>query len=100
MTFGEKLRSLRESAGLSQEGLARASNLSTSTISKMEQRAIDPSWTTVQALARALGVSCEAFQEDSASAPAPPPAEDLEAQTRSKKGKAAGLAGKKRKGKE
>ena len=68
MTFGERLKELREAAGLSQDGLARAAGLSTSTVAKIERLDIDPSWTTVQALARALGVSTEAFQDE---APAP-----------------------------
>lgn len=59
--FGPRLKELREKAGLTQEGLARAAGLSSSFVSKIEQRSPDPSWTTVQALARALGVSCEAF---------------------------------------
>jgi transcriptional regulator with XRE-family HTH domain len=68
MTFGGRLKELREAAGLSQDGLARQAGLSTSTVAKIERLDIDPSWTTVQALAKALGVSTEAFQED---APAP-----------------------------
>jgi transcriptional regulator with XRE-family HTH domain len=68
MTFGERLKELREAAGLSQEALARAAGLSTSTVAKTEQRDIDPSWSTVQALAKALGVSSEDFREG-----APPP---------------------------
>jgi transcriptional regulator with XRE-family HTH domain len=75
MTFGERLRELREQAGLSQEALARAAGISTSTVSKMEQRTIDPSWSTVRALARALGVRCEAFETDTPDAgPADQPA--------------------------
>jgi transcriptional regulator with XRE-family HTH domain len=74
MTFGERLKELREAAGMSQEALARAANISTSTVSKMEQRTIDPSWSTVQALARALGVSCQAFESDAPVEQAEPPA--------------------------
>ncbi|HEY7328761.1 MAG TPA: helix-turn-helix transcriptional regulator [Gemmataceae bacterium] len=75
MSFGERLKELREAAGLSQDKLARAADLSTSTVAKMEQRAIDPSWSTVQALARALGVSVQAFEDDAgrAATPAPSP---------------------------
>ena len=68
MTFGERLKELREAAALSQDGLARQAGLSTSTVAKIERLDMDPSWTTVQALARALGVSTEAFQDE---APAP-----------------------------
>lgn len=82
MTFGERLKALRESAGMSQETLARAAGVSTSTVSKMEQRSIDPSWSTVQALARALGVDCTAFQADDADQAEAAPAK----KTRKRKG--------------
>jgi transcriptional regulator with XRE-family HTH domain len=72
-TFGNHLRRLREKAGLTQEGLARAANLSVSGISKLEHAGMDPSWSTVQALARALGVDCKAFEEvEETQSPAPP----------------------------
>ena len=61
----------REAAGLSQEALARAANVSTSTVCKMEQRDVDPSWSTVQALARALGLTTHAFEEDAGQAEPP-----------------------------
>jgi transcriptional regulator with XRE-family HTH domain len=64
MEFGDRLKELREAAGLSQEGLARAAGISTSAVSKLEQKLVDPGWQTVQALARALGVSCQAFESD------------------------------------
>jgi len=66
MTFGERLRQLREAAGLTQEGLARNANMSLSAISKMELKNIDPSWSTVQRLARALAVGVAAFDTDQA----------------------------------
>jgi hypothetical protein len=54
----------------------------------MEQRAIDPSWSTVQALSAALGVSCEAFQDTDGGAKgaASSPGKDKPAGTK-KKGK-------------
>jgi transcriptional regulator with XRE-family HTH domain len=64
MPFSERLKALREAAGMTQEGLARKAGLSTSTISKLEQRGVDPAWSTVQRLALALGVRVEAFEED------------------------------------
>jgi transcriptional regulator with XRE-family HTH domain len=67
-SFGERLKELRETAGVSQDGLARLACLSTSTVAKIERLNIDPSWTTVQALAKALGVTTEAF---ACAAPAP-----------------------------
>ena len=72
--FNERLRELRAASGLSQDGLARASGLSVSAVSKLEQHgAIDPSWSTVQRLAKGLGVSVLAFLDDEQPAPAPAP---------------------------
>jgi transcriptional regulator with XRE-family HTH domain len=62
-SFNRRLRELRGRAGLTQEQVARATGLSTSAVSKLEQHDIDPSWSTVQALAKALGVEVTAFQE-------------------------------------
>jgi transcriptional regulator with XRE-family HTH domain len=63
--FSTRLRALRERAGLTQEGLARAANLSTATVAKLERKGKeqDPSWSTVLALADALGVSVEEFRD-------------------------------------
>lgn len=58
----KKLRQFRESAGLTQEALARATGLSLSAVTKLERGGIDPSWSTVQRLARALGVNVLAFE--------------------------------------
>ncbi len=74
MTFGERLKKLREAAGLSQDKLAHAAGLSTSTISKIEQQAIDPVWSTVEKLGRALGVDCRAFHLEDAGQAEPAPA--------------------------
>ena len=71
-TFNERLKQLRDKAGLTQEALARAAGISVSAVSKLEQTAIDPSWSTVQALARALGVECKALKEEAAAAEAKP----------------------------
>ena len=59
--FGRVLRVLRSEAGLSQQQLAVAAGLSVSFVAKLEQTDSDPSWTTVQKIARALGVDCNAF---------------------------------------
>lgn len=69
MTFGQRLRQLRKAAGLTQEALARNANLSLSALCKMELRNVDPSWSTVQRLARALGVSIAEF--DTQETPSP-----------------------------
>ncbi len=65
-SFGERLRDLRKQADKTQEGLARAANVSTSSVSKLEAGTVEPSWAMVQALAKALGVGVEAFAEGSA----------------------------------
>jgi transcriptional regulator with XRE-family HTH domain len=71
MTFATRLKALRERAGLSQDKLAKAANLATSTVAKLENAGNEPSWTTVQALAKALNVDYGAFADD---APAEGPA--------------------------
>ncbi len=59
--FNERLKALREDRDMTQENLARAAGVSTSTVSKLEQTDMDPSWSTVEKLAAALGVSVAAF---------------------------------------
>jgi transcriptional regulator with XRE-family HTH domain len=61
MTFGERLRELREKAGLTQESLARAADTSIGNVRNYEQGIREPRWQLVYKLAAALGVSCEAF---------------------------------------
>jgi transcriptional regulator with XRE-family HTH domain len=73
MSFGKMLRVLRDAAGLSQEGLARAALVSTATVARLERLDMDPSWSTVQRLAKALGVDCTAFQVEDKPATPPPP---------------------------
>src|SRR5713101_7863288 len=64
MAFHEQLRKLREKAGLTQEALARSADLSLSTVTKLELGGIDPAWSTVQRLAKALGVDCTALMDE------------------------------------
>jgi|SRR5579859_223096 len=59
--FGERLKALREQAGMTQQQLASASGLNRFGVAKLEQGVGEPRWPTVLALANALGVSCEAF---------------------------------------
>ncbi|HZY88619.1 MAG TPA: helix-turn-helix transcriptional regulator [Gemmataceae bacterium] len=66
--FGERLRELREAAGLSQQALADLAGMHRQGVNKLEAGDRGPTWESVQALAKALGVDCTAFQED---APAP-----------------------------
>lgn len=64
--FGTKLKAMREAAGLTQTALAELAGLTRDGVAHLEQGRRKPSWETVQSLARALGVSCEAFQQSDA----------------------------------
>jgi transcriptional regulator with XRE-family HTH domain len=61
-----ELERLREAAGLSQPGLAELAGMNQYGVAKLEQGVREPTWATVQALARALGVDCTAFQDEAA----------------------------------
>jgi transcriptional regulator with XRE-family HTH domain len=65
-TFAVKLKRLREAAGWSQAELAGRAGLNQFGVAKLEQGVREPAWATVQALARALGVNCTAFEETDA----------------------------------
>jgi transcriptional regulator with XRE-family HTH domain len=74
-TFADRLKSLRERTGVSQYRLAQLAGLAKQTVSRLELGQIRPSWETVQALARGLGVEVGAFVTDQgAPAEQPPPA--------------------------
>ncbi len=61
ITFGQRLRVLRYDAGLSQTELAAKAGIPQTSIAAWELDKADPGWSKVQALCRALGVTCEAF---------------------------------------
>jgi transcriptional regulator with XRE-family HTH domain len=63
MTFGQKLKNLRETAGMSQVQLASTSGVPVGTIRDYEQVKRDPLLPTAIKLAKALGVSVEVFAE-------------------------------------
>lgn len=65
MVFGERVRELRQAAGMSQEGLADASGLHRTYISSLERGQRNVSLDNIHALARALGVSPSALLETS-----------------------------------
>ena len=65
-TFAQLLQSQRERAGLTQAGLAGASGLSLGAIRDYEQGKREPSLRSAVMLAKALGVSVEAFAEANA----------------------------------
>jgi transcriptional regulator with XRE-family HTH domain len=55
--LGEKVRALRHERGLTQEALAETLDLSVAYVSLIERGGRNPPYTTVVAIARALGVS-------------------------------------------
>jgi transcriptional regulator with XRE-family HTH domain len=55
--LGAKVRSLRRERGLTQESLAESLDLSIAYVSLIERGGRNPPYTTVVAIARALGVS-------------------------------------------
>jgi len=72
--FGARLRELRVAAGLTQQQLADKAGVSQRGLAQWETgRRKEPGWNQIQALADALGVSCEAFRQPPASLPAPGP---------------------------
>jgi transcriptional regulator with XRE-family HTH domain len=61
-TFGARLKHLREQAGLTQLQLADKAGMNQYSVAKLEQDQYSPTWPTVQALAKALGLNCLAFE--------------------------------------
>jgi ribosome-binding protein aMBF1 (putative translation factor) len=61
MAIGEALKAARAKAGLTQGELARESGLTLSAVTKLEQGVAEPTWRSVKALARALGVSLDSL---------------------------------------
>jgi transcriptional regulator with XRE-family HTH domain len=69
--FAERLRELRNRAGLTQEQLAERAGVKRDAVARWERGTREPSWSNVVALADALAVSTEAFRQEPG--PAPPP---------------------------
>jgi putative transcriptional regulator len=74
MTFGERLKELREQAGLTQAQLAEQVGVYRETTARLEANKHDPGWSLVQALTRVFEVSTEAFNVDAIAPPACRPA--------------------------
>jgi transcriptional regulator with XRE-family HTH domain len=72
---GGRLVELRIAAGLTQSELAERCGVGRDAVAKWEADKREPGWTNILALAKALGVSCEAFavppSEDAPPAPEP-----------------------------
>jgi transcriptional regulator with XRE-family HTH domain len=68
--LAQRLKQLREAAGMTQQGLANAAGLSMAVVSQLEQglRA-DPRTSTLVALAKALGVTVDALAVGPGEAP-------------------------------
>jgi transcriptional regulator with XRE-family HTH domain len=83
--FGGRLRSLREQATLSQRELAELAGCNQFTVAKLERGLQEPAWPLVLALAKALDVTCEAFNGEAAGeateqrSPGRPPARKADA---------------------
>jgi len=71
--FAVRLKELRASANLSQNGLARQSGLSVDAIRQLEYGRREPSFDTLLKLAAGLGVSLSAFDPPAEPEPTPPP---------------------------
>jgi transcriptional regulator with XRE-family HTH domain len=63
MRFGDKIKELRDKAGLTQEALARRANTSVSNIRNYEQSHRGPYWHGLFPLAAALGVDVNEFAQ-------------------------------------
>jgi transcriptional regulator with XRE-family HTH domain len=97
--FGDRLKDLRERAGVTQRELAARAGLGQKTISNWEQGISEPVWSNVLALAKALGLDCRAFEQEPAprpktgrgrppkATPASPPAGELEATAKRPRGR-------------
>lgn len=63
--FSEKLKSARKTAGITQEELAEASGIALASIRGLEQgQRPDPHFSTVQKLAKALGLTCHDLADE------------------------------------
>jgi transcriptional regulator with XRE-family HTH domain len=94
MTFAERLKQLREKAGMTQEGLARTCTVSVGAIKNYEQGIREPTWRGIFKLAEALGVSVEAFKDCVADVATEAPARPAKASGKGKAGEAPAEPGK------
>jgi transcriptional regulator with XRE-family HTH domain len=62
--FAGRLKELREARGWTQQVLAEKSGVSQRAISHIEQGRNEPGWSTIIALGKALGVSCDEFLKE------------------------------------
>lgn len=62
-TLSERLKELRARAEMTQQDLARKSGVPLQSVRNYEHGIREPSWIALFRLARALGVSCDAFAD-------------------------------------
>lgn len=62
--FGRKLRELRDAAELTQAELAERAGLIPGAVARLERSEREPGWGTVLKLAKALGVTPDAFTDE------------------------------------
>lgn len=72
--FADRLRELREAAGLTAYALAKKCGLTKQALYRLEEGSSEPTWQTVQLLAVALGVDCSAFVDPTVRPPDTEPA--------------------------
>jgi transcriptional regulator with XRE-family HTH domain len=74
-SFAERLNVALRESGLTMYALAKRSGVSKQNMSKLAAGRREPTWETVQRLALALGVSCDAFRDPELTLPpqGPPP---------------------------
>ncbi len=58
-TLAAIVRRLRSRNGLTQEDLAFAADITISAMSRIERGLSDPAWTSIRAIAKALGISLD-----------------------------------------
>jgi transcriptional regulator with XRE-family HTH domain len=61
MNIGDKIKKLREAKGLSQKEVALALSMNPSQYSKIENGKVDPQFSSIERIAKALGVSVADF---------------------------------------
>jgi transcriptional regulator with XRE-family HTH domain len=71
--LGERIRELREGAGLTREQMAAAAAVSVRAVVQWELGEREPGWFNILALAEALGTDCTAFTRAPAERPAAGP---------------------------
>ena len=62
LTFGDKVRALREATGMTQRDLAERMATTIRSVSRLETGMQEPTWPVVQTLCDIFSVSCQEFR--------------------------------------